>query len=235
MHVRSLILLAGLGLVLGVFLWKHASHRLTQLKSRSASRPIASDSLEVQLPTPRSRPTPNNQSVIAQQSSQNRIQVRKAREQLIRWVKRGLTQAGGDIKISKTAYKWHSELRAIETHKFNPKLGRVVETKGKYVIYKPHSEPSGEDRLVVINKERSALGVLTGRFIVNVRDHRKMAQLSQDYALPLDRSFDHLNLGFFGGEKNQLSELQSVVERLRQDERVVRADLEVFETSLISQ
>ena len=133
------------------------------------------------------------------------------------------------IESSGVAYKVVSEVRAIPSSEFRPADGNVIERRGNFILFEPNRDAPLGAKFVVYNEKTKSLGVITGAYQVALKDFSSNNGIASQYHLKAVQGFEELKVAFYQNERVELAEITSVLEQLKNDPRVERADLHILD------
>jgi hypothetical protein len=113
----------------------------------------------------------------------------------------------------------------------------ILENNGGFVFLRPESgeSPPVGSLPVAINLGTQALGAVTGVVVLKMASTDSAAGLAADYQLKPIQIFDSLKLGYFQSGKTDPAELTRLLQSLRQDDRVAKAELEILDKWRVAQ
>ncbi|MES2962996.1 MAG: hypothetical protein V4760_03835, partial [Bdellovibrionota bacterium] len=125
---------------------------------------------------------------------------------------------------------------AVETEKFNAAMGEEIEEKAGFTIYKPTDKTKipgftleERTRPVVVNQASGAIGVVTGTIVVRLKDFEEADSVASAFGLEYVSSDDSIATVFYKAPKGR--EIDDLIEMLRADGRVTRADAEIIQST----
>ena len=127
-----------------------------------------------------------------------------------------------------------ADVSAIESGSFSASLGEAVETKAGFTVFIPKN-PSSSDgfklsqrqRPVVVNVANGQFGIVTGTLIVKLKDFNELDAVEAAFGLEVVTSDDTIATAYYRAPIGV--EVDRLVERIRKDPRVVRADAEIVQ------
>lgn len=141
-------------------------------------------------------------------------------------VDKKITSSKGDFALANVV--------AVETAKYDSSMGEEIEEKAGFTVYKPANvEPSfvidDRTRPVVVNRSSGAIGIVTGTVVVRLKDFSEAEALASAFGLEEVSSDDTIATVFYRVPKGR--EIDDLIELLRADGRVARADAEIIQAS----
>jgi len=129
-------------------------------------------------------------------------------------------------------YELVGRLRALPEKEFSPSMGfKVIDQAGGYVFLElgPDDLPPHNSVPVAVNASTQVLGAMTGLYAVKLEDLERVSELATEFKLQLVHTFDAIQTVFVRSDRSTGEDLVSLLEQIRKDPRVKRADLEIME------
>ena len=124
---------------------------------------------------------------------------------------------------------------AVEAEKFDVSMGEQIDEKAGFIVFKPVNKAAGsfsvDDRTrpVVVNQASGAIGIVTGTIVVRLKDFEQAEALARAFGLEEVSSDDTIATVFYKAPNGR--EIDDLIELLRADERVNRADAEIIQST----
>lgn len=139
------------------------------------------------------------------------------------------------LTSSRGAYALANAL-AVESDKFDASMGEEIEEKAGFTVFKP-SRPAQvagfvldeKTRPVVVNQSSGAIGIVTGTIVVRLKDFEQADALASAFGLEYVSSDDTIATVFYKAPRGR--EIDDLIELLRADGRVARADAEIIQST----
>jgi hypothetical protein len=146
--------------------------------------------------------------------------------------------APSPIKLKNGFYAFAPGLIALPVRGYRPPDGAVeLERNGGFVFLRADpGQPLPEGALpVAMNLRTQALGAVTGVVAVKLAQPDSASSVASDYQLKTVQTFEGIHLAYLQSSSTDPAELLHLVQTLRTDPRIARADLEILDKWRIAQ
>jgi hypothetical protein len=128
-------------------------------------------------------------------------------------------------------------LRAVASKNFDSRLGEKVEEKHGYTFYKVQS--INEDQIMVgektslpmvLNLKNHSFGVITGKFIINLKRDEKINPILKKYKLSLEYKSEGV-VYYYTSTKASPNNYGQIYKDLKNDDRIRDVEMEIIDYS----
>jgi hypothetical protein len=137
-----------------------------------------------------------------------------------------LETPAGDVYISDL-------LKAVNKNNYDQAMGNFYTEINKHVLFKSKEtisltnfNPQGPS-LVTMNKNSGKMGILTGKIVLEMKPEKIIENIINKYNLEIIYHSKSINVYYL--EMNETGNLHNIITQLRENESVVRADLEILD------
>lgn len=132
-------------------------------------------------------------------------------------------------------------LRAVSSKNFDSRLGEKVEEKHGYTFYKVPS--INDDQVMVgektslpmvLNLKNHSFGVVTGKFIINLKRNEKINPILKKYKLSLDYKSEGV-VYYYTSTKASPNNYGQIYKDLKNDDRIKYVEMEIIDSSDLPQ
>lgn len=114
---------------------------------------------------------------------------------------------------------------------------KILGDKGRLEIYKAQTlnsgstqlviTPASNEKMVVYNPRTKNTGIVMGTIVIKYSDDAILKTLENDYAITIASKFDNIKFAFF--TPNNIADIFSITAELKNDSRIVSANIEILE------